>query len=151
MAWKRELILARLFVVLQAVPGLAYSVRNRGDLKSDKRPAIQLMDEDEAADRSAFDRGRKSTAPNVVLMTPGIYVFMQNKKPENVGIGTDLNTFCGKIIKGVLADEELKDLVASEDGLRYEGMNTDLAEDRTAEGKARIAISFLYYLSPDEL
>lgn len=149
--WKREQILAQLLTVLEAVPGAAYVTRDRGALQSDKRPAIQLLDSDEVADRTMFDRGRAAEAPNYIWMTPGVYVTMENKLPENIGIGTDLNVFCGAVIKAVAASAELKALVARQDGIRYDGLATDLDEDRTCTGKARIGLSFLYYLSPDEL
>ena len=151
MLWKREQILAQLHTVLQAVPGVAYVTRDRGALGSDKRPAIQLLDGNEVADRSQFDRGRSSSAPNYIWISPGIYVTMENKLPDNIGIGTDLNVFCAAIIKAVAFSAELKALVAREDGIRYDGLITDFEEDLTCSGKARVGISFLYYLSPDEL
>lgn len=151
MVARRERILARLFVVLTAVPGMAASIRNRGDAQSDKRPFVQLLDADEAADRSAFTRGRPSNSPNLITMSPEIYVTMKNKKPTNPTVGTDLNALCTAVIKAVITDAELNELVGGNGEIRYEGLATDLGEDRTQEGKARVVIVFVYPLIPTEL
>lgn len=148
---RREQILARLFVVLQSVPGVAECARNRGDLQSPKRPFILLLDADEAADRTSFNRGRPSNSPNLITLSPEIYVTMQNKKPKNETIGTDLNALCTAVIKAVITDAELNEIVGGNGEIRYEGLATDLGEDRTQEGKARVAIAFVYPFIPGEL
>jgi hypothetical protein len=64
MPWKREQILTRLFDVLQTVPGVQEAMRNRV-ASSDKRPAVQLLDSDEVADKAYEGRGRPSNSPNL--------------------------------------------------------------------------------------
>lgn len=149
--WRRESILARLFVVLGAVPGVAVCVRNRGKLPSEKRPAISLLDEDEASEREAFNRGRPSNSPNFVIMSPGVYVTLDNREPENEAIGTNLNAFCAAIIKAVANDAELIALLGTNGEIMYDGLATDLGEDRTITGKARVGLSFKYVFRIDEL
>lgn len=150
MAWKRELILERLAAVLAAVDGSLEFVRNRA-MPTDKRPAIQLLDSDETAQREAFNRGRPSTTPNFVVMSPGIYVVIKNKKPVNEAAGPELNAFAAKVIKAVMTDAALKELVGSNGEIRYEGLATDLGEDQTQEGKARVLVSFVYVFRPSDL
>lgn len=149
MAWKRELILAQLAVVLNGIADVEF-VRNR-QLTSDKRPAIQLLDSDEVADRAYQGRGRPANSPNMIVLSPEIFVIGKNKKPVNETVGTDLNIVCAKVIKAVLTDTDLINLVGSNGEIRYDGLVTDLGEDRTIEGKARVGISFVYVLRPDEL
>ena len=149
MAWKRNQILTRLAEVLTAVPAAEF-IRNKA-LTSDKRPAIQQLDSDEVADRAAFQRGRPNNAPNFVVMSPEIYVILKNVKPTNPTVGEDLNTLCAAVIKAVLTDVQLNELVGSNGEIRYDGLTTDLGEERTIEGKARVGISFVYVLRPDEL
>lgn len=149
MAWKRELILAQLAVVLNGIADVEF-VRNR-QLTSDKRPAIQLLDSDEVADRAYQGRGRPANSPNMIVLSPEIFVIGKNKKPVNETVGTDLNIVCAKVIKAVLTDTDLINLVGSSGEIRYDGLVTDLGEDRTIEGKARVGISFVYVLRPDEL
>lgn len=148
---RREDILARLFVVLSAVVGIVEKVRNRGDLPSEKRPAIILMDADEVADREMFGRGRPANSPNFVVMSPEIYIVLKNQKPENETLGQSLNEYRAKVIKAVLNDATLINLVGSNGEIRYDVFVTDLGEDRTLTGKARIGISFRYPLKPNEL
>jgi hypothetical protein len=150
MAWKRQLILARLYVVLSGIPGIAEAVHNRA-VNSDKRPAILLLDADEVADRAYQGRGRPANSPNLVVMSPEIYVILKNVKPVNETVGADLNAFCAAIIKAVITDAEINVLVGSNGEIRYDGLVTDLGEDRSIEGKARVGMSFVYVIRPDEL
>lgn len=148
--WKRKLILIRLAAVLEGASGVLEFVRNR-QLTTDKRPAIQLLDSDEVADRAAFGRGRPANAPNLSVMSPEIFVFLKNVKPENPTVGDDLNDFVATVLKAVITDPELNDLVGSNGEIRYDGLSTDLGEDRTIEGKARLGISFVYVFRPNDL
>lgn len=148
---KRELILARLFVVLSGVTGITEKARNRGDLPSDKRPGIIMLDGDEVANRDAFGRGRPPAGQNLIVASPEIYIVPKNKKPVNETVGEDLNALRAKIVKAVLTDADLIELVGSNGEIRYEGMATDLGEDKTLEGKARLLFAFQYVLRPTDL
>lgn len=147
--WKRTLIRQRLAAVLGSI-GAAEFVHNR-QLTTDKRPGIQLLDADEIADRAAFGRGRPNNSPNLVTMTPEIYVILENKKPANPLIGDELDEFTATLLKAVITDPELNELVGSNGEIRYDGFATDLGEDRAIEGKARVGISFVYVFRPTEL
>ena len=149
MAWKRNEILSRLAEVLGGISGVEFE-RNRL-LTTDKRPAILLLDSDEVAERAAFNRGRPSNAPNLVVMTPEIYVYLKNVKPINETVGEQLNDLGAKVIKAILNDAQLNELVGGNGEIRYEGFTTDLGEDRTIEGKARVVVSFVYVIRPNEL
>jgi hypothetical protein len=150
MPWKREQILARLFAIYEGIPGIQEAVHNRA-VTSEKRPALQLFDSDEVADKAYEGRGRPSNSPNFVIMSPETYVVLKNVRPVNDTVGIDLNTICAAVIKAVITDQELNELVGSNGEIRYDGLVTDLGEDRTVEGKARIGLSFKYVFRPDEL
>jgi len=151
MSDKRELILARLFIVLGTIPGVDACVRNRGDLPVNKRPAITLLDGDESAKESTFDRGRMGASPNIVVMSPEIYVVLADNKQSPQLIGPALNAFRAAIIKAVLTDAELQNLVGGNGEIRYEAAVTDLARGRTIDGEIGIHISFKYVINPNEL
>jgi hypothetical protein len=148
---KREQILARLFTVLQAIPGIEQHVRNRGELPDEKRPAITMLDADEIADERPFAQGRITAFANRMIMTPEIYVALKDQKPDNLTAGQLLNGFRVAIIKAVMTDAELKDLVGSNGEIRYEGCVTDLARGRTMAGEILIRFAFVYVLNPSQL
>lgn len=148
---RREQILSRLFDVLKTVPGPVVHVRNRGDLPPDMRPGLTMLDADEQASEKAFNRGRIAAAPNLVVMTPEIYVTLKSQKPSNATTGQDLNTLRAAILKAVLLDRGLQDLVGTNGEIRYDGCITDLARGRDMIGEIGISVSFVYPLNPDEL
>jgi hypothetical protein len=149
---KREAILARLFVVLSGTPGLVTTVRNRGELPTDKRPSCLLLDGDEKADEKAREKGRITAYPNTVVMDPEVYVALESgRKPQNEGVGQDLNAFRVAIIKRVLTDTVLRDLVGSNGEIFYGGCMTDLARNREMNGEIGLIFMFRYVLNPNDL
>jgi len=147
---RRDLILARLFAVLQAVPGVAQVVRNRGTLESDKRPAIQMMDSDEKPEDTPFNKARPAFAPNRVRLTPEIYITLATLQPDE--LGPSLNVLRAALIKAVLLDQQLFNLVGGPSGdIRYDGCITDLGKGRDLVGQMAVSITFVYILRPVEL
>lgn len=148
---KRELILDRLKTLL-ALPvaggGPALKCyRNRANMPENARPAVVVMDADESADEAAFNKGRPANGPNLVGMTPEIAIYETGQREE---IGTKLNALRLRVIKAILNDADLAELVADGD-IRYEGMATDLAEGRRMEGVASLQFTFTYALKPSKL
>ncbi len=152
---KRELILARLFEVLQAVTvdgiDIVACVRNRDQLEADMRPGILLLDADEEARPDADHRGRAAAAPNRIELKPEIYIAMDSRKPANEGIGADLNKFRAAVLKAVLSDVTLATLAGGSSNLFYMGMVSDLARGRNLEGEMGLMIVISYVLRPSEL
>jgi hypothetical protein len=144
---RREMILARLLEIARGVDGIAAAFRNRDEIGEKQRPAIVILDADEAADDA--DPGlRPARSPRRVAMTPEIYI-MLGAKPEH--IGTSINTLRARLIKAILADAELSLITGSNGDIRYEGCATALARGRTMEGEMGVSFSFAYVLRPDEL
>ena len=144
---RREMILARLLEIARGIDGIESAFRNRDEIGEKQRPAIVILDADEAADDG--DPGlRPARSPRRVAMTPEIYI-MLGAKPEH--IGTSINTLRARLIKAILGDAELSLIVSSNGDIRYEGCATALARGRTMEGEMGVSFSFTYVLRPDEL
>jgi len=148
---RREEILARLYVVAQEAEGVKSWVWNRGELPNDKRPGIIVFDGDELAKEGDIGRGRPSNAPNMVTATPEVYFILDDKKPANLTVGTELNTFRRKFIHSVLYDAALQGIVGTSGSMRYDGLVTDLARGRQMVGELGMSFSFTYPLIPSEL
>jgi len=152
---RRKLILSRLFVVLQgSITSLAAASwhRNRGDLDLDQRPGGILLDADETAVISMSERKPSAMAsPNLVSMSPEVYYVPSDKKPKNTDIGDLVNDTRTSIVKAVLIDEELRELVSTNGTVRYDGLVSDLAKGRDMAGELGIGFTFIYPLIPSEL
>ena len=148
---KRELILLRLFEVLKSIPTLNQWVRNRGELPDEKRPAIIMLDGDEHASETAFNRGRIGASPNMISLVPEVYISLEARKPDNVNTGEDLSAIRVAILKAVLTDSVLLSLVGGNGEIRYNGCVTDLARGRNIDGEMGLMFAFVYHFKPSEL
>jgi hypothetical protein len=148
---RREQILARLLVILESVGGVMVAVRNRGELPPAKRPAAILLDADEIArDPPPQNRGRLTLAPNLVDMSPELYVVMDQREPQNDSIGEDMNALRVAILKEIMSDDPLAALLGSNGDIQYNGCETDMASGRSLEGQMHIRLTFTYVLRPSE-
>lgn len=143
----REGILARLLVIASGIDGVTNAYRNRDDIAETSRPAIVILDADEAADDS--DPGRRpATAPRRVSMTPEIYILL-GAVPADVG--TSINLLRARFVKAVMTDATLLALTLDSVGIRYEGCATGLARGRSMEGEMGVSFTFTYVMRPDTL
>lgn len=144
---RREAILARLTVVLAGIEGVTSFGRNRDDVSERQRPALRLLDADEAADEAAFERKRPAHAPNIVALTPEIYAVVAGEADE---VGPAMSALRASVIKAVLTDHELLGLCVDGD-IRYEGCATGFARGRTMNGEMLLQFTFNYLLDPARL
>ena len=144
---RRELILVRLLEIAKGIEGIAGAFRNRDELSEKQRPAIVILDADEAAD-DADPTTRPSRSPRRVAMTPEIYILL-GAKPEE--LGSVINALRARFVKSVLGDSQLASIVGSNGDIRYEGCATALARGRSMEGEMGVSFSFTYVLRPEEL
>lgn len=153
MADTRELILARLFAVLSAVPGPVSIWRNRGELAEDKRPAIVQLDADEAiASPAVPPQSRGGPVPTMFLrLDPQIFYLLKPSGPKNVNVGQNLNAMRVSILRAVLLDSALISLVGENGKVVYRGCQTDLQTGSSIMGELRIDLSFVYVLNPRAL
>lgn len=149
----RNLILKRLWVTLQTVPGFKTYARNRGELDDDMRPSLTLLDADEKAFEQAFQRGRIAVSPNLLSLEPEIYISLQSAKPDNKDVGDKLDAFRAAVLKAIQGDNVLSDLCAVEKGgeIQYRGCSTDLGRNRPMNGEMGLDIAFVYPFKPSEL
>jgi len=149
---RREQVLSALFTVLQSVSGVKVAVRNRGELPPAIRPAVVLLDGDETArDGVPQERGRLTAAPNLVDMSPEIYVVMDQREPKNEHIGEDMNAMRMAILKAITTAAPLIAILGSNGDIKYGGCATDMASGRSMEGQLSLRFTFTYVLKPSEL
>ncbi len=143
----REEILARLVAIAAEVPGVVLAGRNRVALSETARPAIVVLDADEAAEDEER-AGRPAASPQLVVMTPELFVLAGRPAAE---IGAELNAFRRRIIRRVLTDAPLLGLAGSNGFVRYAGCATALAAGRSLEGEMSLSFAIRYVLRPMEL
>ena len=141
---RREDILARLVEVCGEIDGVVLVARNRDELSDRQRPAIVILDADEVA----VEGDRKRPGPQIISMTPEIYILLSGD-PED--IGTDLNTLLVAVQKAILTDTELNELTGPNGSIRYDGCATGLARGRSMEGEMGVSLSFNYPFDPSKL
>ncbi len=158
MADKRELILARLAVTLSSIPvfvgtGNAFFWRNRGELETDKRPAVVLLDGTESATSiTDMPRGRRmAMAPAIATMTPQIFYLAKNRTPNNEDIGPELNTMRARIVKALTDDVTLLGLLGDNGGITYRGTDTDMQSGNSVAGELQLFLAFDYVLNSNDL
>ena len=144
---RRELILVRLLEIAKGIEGIAGAFRNRDEISEKQRPAIVILDADEAAD-DADPGSRPARSPRRVAMTPEIYILL-GAKPEE--LGSVINALRARFVKSVLRDSQLGSIVGTNGDIRYEGCATALARGRSMEGEMGVSFSFTYVLRPEEL
>lgn len=138
---KREEILARLVVVGASIEGVVMCARNRDEITDRQRPAIIIMDADEVA----IEGEPKKPGPQIISMTPEIYILLSGA-PETVG--TELNALRALLLSAVLNDATLQTITGANGSIRYEGCATGLARGRSMEGEMGVSLSFQYPFKP---
>jgi len=113
-------------------------------------PGIVLLDADEIRNPRQIPptRGMTETRvpPQVMNLTPEIYVVLDVRGIENLNVGEDLNTARLAILSTVLQDQILQKITGPNGSICYDGCVTDLARNRTMKGQLGISITFTYPL-----
>lgn len=148
MADRREEILARLVEVGRAVVGVKTARRNVMNISETSRPALIILDGDEAADDMEFGGTRPFSSPMPVVMTPEVFIMVSASAAT---VGSELNSIRGRVIRAVLTDSGLRDLVGTNGDIRYAGCGTALATGRSMEGEMAASFAIRYFLRPAEL
>ena len=149
----REDILARLLVVVAAIPNIRSTHRNNVDLPETQLPAAIVLDGDEDSDGANDVSMKKPERPYNVQMTPGIIVQVQD---DNVVLGSIITTFRRELIKRVLTDTELNEQIVKtgrygNGAIRYLGCQTDVGWTRTGYAALTAQFLFKYSLKPEDL
>lgn len=140
----RELILARLLVVLDGVTGIASAVRDALDATDLARPAAIMQSGPE--ERMSSDAGptrapARFSAVQLMSMTPNIdiYVFA-----GAAAFGSVVAIYRNRIIWAVLNDATLRGYVGRNGDIVYSGFDPDPPAPEARERRGRIAIEFIY-------
>lgn len=130
-------------------------VRNRNELPAGMVPGIILLDADETSDpryqRPNTGRDINTVPPQIMRMTPEIYVVLDVRKPQNINVGEDLSIARASILKAILTDLTLFQICGSNGQITYDGVVTDLARNRVMQGQMGISITFTYPFIPGEM
>jgi hypothetical protein len=153
MADVREDILARLLVVVAAIPNIRSAHRNNIDITEDQLPAVIVLDGDEESDGANDVSMKQPNRPYNVQMTPGIVVQVQD---DNVALGSTITTFRRELIKRVLTDIQLNEQIVKtgkfgNGAIRYLGCQTDVGWTRTGYAALTAQFMFKYALKADDL
>jgi hypothetical protein len=129
-------------------------VRNRNELPADKVPGVILLDGDEVSDpslRKMFQGRSSGIPPQIMRMTPEIYVVLDVRKPHNKNVGEDLSVARIAIMKAILGDRTLNAVTGSNGSINYDGCVTDLARNRMMQGQMGLSFTFTYPWLPGEI
>lgn len=156
MADTRELILARIETLSTEVAGFITAVRNRGLLKTEKRPAVILLDGDEfpvlthGGRQNRAHSGREMLiTPSVMQLRPELYLLMPEDRPTNDNIGPLLNQKRVDLCKAIAEDAPLRALLGSNGDIIYNGCATDLKSGSALTGQMRLDFHYNYTFFPD--
>jgi hypothetical protein len=150
---RRELILARLTVVVGGISGIETSGRNLDRVADTKLPAAIVFDGDED---TVDNPNATGSAPNVAVMTPVVVVSLGDV-PEN--IGTVTNQWLAKVQKAVLFDSEIEMMCSGtasgrrrdRRGARYLNHTNSLHEGRSSQLDLNVFFTVAYPFIPSEL
>lgn len=143
---RREAILSRIEAVLQTVPGILTVARMQPEISESDKPALMLLDGDEQ--RLFQDSTKPGMAPDKFLMSPVIQIFLSSTADA---AGPALNTFRAGIIKAMLDDVTLADLLGPNGAIRYMGCDTGAKRGRRVEADMALLFDLIYVLEPSFL
>lgn len=129
-------------------------VRNRNELPKELVPGVILLDGDEVSDprfRQAAQGRQAGIPPQIMRMTPEIYVVLDVRKPHNKNVGEDLSIARVAIMKAILGDKTLSTIVGANGSIYYDGCITDLARNRTMQGQMGLSFTYTYPWLPGEV
>lgn len=152
----REAILIRLAaIILTPALGFTTAVRNRGLRSNEQRPAVIVLDGDEAPILTHGGRNNRSQGgramgltPSIMQMRPELYILLKEDRPVNTDIGPDVNAMRIALVAAIAEDTALKTLVGSNGTILYNGCVTDLKSGSALTGQMRLDFAFNYTFKP---
>jgi hypothetical protein len=149
---KREDILARLAEILTSIAASGVHVyRNRAELDDSELPAYVLLDGNEQKESKALGSADRR-APQMMLLTPQIfYVPTPPTTQLNEGIGPLLSEHRITLLRGILQDDTLQNLLGSNGYVEYRGMETDMQTGAEVKGQFRLDLALSYVFNFSKL
>lgn len=151
---KREDILVRYLAIAQSVQiadtTIKTVIRNRGWKSNEDRPAIVLLDGDEANTGAEYrlGRGGLQMRPALVTMRPELYVLLDERRLQNDTVGQDLNNYRVLLARALAIDTQMVSLLGSNGKVVYNGCVTDLKSGSALTGQMRLDFAFTYLFVP---
>ena len=149
---KREDILARLFIIMESMPGITTNVRNRGLLQNEQRPAQVLLDGDEVPLLTSSTSRKKGMTtlmwPQIMELRPQLFYLPKEKRMKNIGIGTEINVWRIQFLEKLWGSVELAELLGSNGSIVYNGCETDLKSGSAMSGEIRLDFVVTYIFQP---
>lgn len=150
---KRERILAQLLLVLKGVDGIKSAARNLDQIPEGARPAIVLLDGDEALPQSQGETTRSGKSPIVMQMQPVINVLVGDNDKD---IGATINAIRASLITKVLTDTDLAAVVEADINrpnrqngrVSYTGMLTRFSHSFEMDCDMQVNFAIQYALDP---
>jgi hypothetical protein len=147
---RRENILARLLVIMQAV--VTKATRNEGTMSATSTPGMTMQDGPEAAldkdGRSTNARGNVSADFERMVMSPQIQLVAMVPSGD---VGTLLNDYLLRFLLAVLTDATLKTHIGNSGWLRYTGCDLSTESGNQRSGRMDINLSIVYPFVVSEL
>lgn len=153
MTFPRLDILEQLFAIAETIPGVKTVTWNVITLNDDQLPAIAILEGDEEANEDD-PVSRPTFAPRRVIMVPHIVIAARRRRSDEsppLDIGPSLNTIYAALLKAIMTDTTLAGLTLDRDGVRFLGMESDLAVGRAMNGQMAVRFGFTYGLVPNNL
>lgn len=150
MADKREDILSRLEAILTALAAnTTISVyRDRAEFDDTELPAYVLLDGTETKQTGSSDK----RGPQIMLLQPQIfYVPKPTENQLNIGVPADLSGKRVAMIKVVMQDGQLQDILGDNGFIEYRGMETDMQTGAEVKGQFRMDFAFAYVFNFNKL
>jgi hypothetical protein len=150
----REDILTQYLAIALAVKTadttIVSAARNVGPREVTKRPAIVLLDGDETPflQPPPSSRGGQVLAKTILIMTPELYILLEEVRPTLAQVGQRLNAYRDALIAAVAGDATLLELLGPNGKIQYRGCATDLKSGSAMAGEMRLDFAFTYVLNP---
>jgi hypothetical protein len=144
----RELILARLFAIVEAMDWIATAERNRTEFDDTQLPAGSVLEGDEEVLEGDVGRSRPSARPYLVMALPQVFL---RAATDNENVGTNLNRLRLWLIRTIINDPELNRLSANGHRIRYAGQQSTLHAARSMVGAVALMFQITYVLYPNDV
>jgi hypothetical protein len=151
---RREEILQRLMAILASlntIPlfgGTPGAFRNRGQIPPDKLPALVLLDGIENQKISTEGKGG-AKVPTVYTLEPQIFILLRPRETiENAGVGEELSTMRAQVLKAIIYDDSLNNLLGANGEVNYDGHDSDLQNGNAMEGAMQLRLRLMYVFDP---
>jgi hypothetical protein len=143
----RANILARLLEIAATIPTIRTVHRNNVDITEHNQvPAAIVFDGDEEVTTNTTASRSTVPAPMLVEMTPEIVIAHIDAAAD-----VDLRMLRRELVKRVLYDTELNQIVGTNGAIHYRGCRTDVGWMRSLHGALLALFVFKYTLKPWDL